>query len=155
MKIKLSLVFILLVIPSLACNYLTRGVLITEPTIPPVKSDPSIDGQVIANLFLTNDLNSTIPMTVFQSTDTVYVVYYVINPQNGSKHEVRWYVLNSPQDDPSIPFNTAGFIANGNRDHFYANLESNEADGLPLFRYKVELYIDNTKVAEKDFTVAK
>ncbi|MCB9110450.1 MAG: hypothetical protein H6634_04300 [Anaerolineales bacterium] len=154
-KQSLALAITVLILSSLACNYLTQGSSPREVPTTSQQTNSNAGSSLISNIFLTNDLYSTVPMTAFHPTDTIYVIFYVNDPQYGAAYEVQWYVLDSPQNDPTTPFNTASFTANGSGDHFYADLQSSEPSGLAPSTYKVEIYIDNVKAAEQEFTVVE
>jgi hypothetical protein len=122
-----------LLIASLACNALAA------PT-------PGA-----SNFYMATDQEGTNHTSVFTPTDDFYVFFDVAGIEVGTPFQSRWYALNIEGEDPNTPFQTIDYTYEADVANIYFQLTS--SDGWPTGNYKVEVYMNGTKVGEQQFSV--
>ncbi len=105
----------------------------------------------VSNIYMANDEGGNNKTTTFAPTDTIYVFFDVNGVESGAQLQVRWYALNLADQDPNTPFTTTDYTYN-NEATIYANIESTTG-GFPAAQYKVEIYLNDAKVGEQQFSV--
>lgn len=118
---------------SLACNFGTPA----EPTA--------------SNFYMATDEAGANRTTVFSSTDDFFVHFDVAGIEAGTPFQSRWYALDIEGEDPNTPFQTIDYTYQEGIGNIYFQLTS--ADGWPVGNYKVEIYMNGTKVGEQLFSV--
>lgn len=106
----------------------------------------------VSNIYMANDENGENKTTTFAPTDTIYVFFDVNEVDEGALFEIKWYALDVEGQDPSTPFTTSDYTYAG-ESTIYAQVESTDAAGFPAAQYKVEIYMNGTKVGEQQFSV--
>ena len=125
--------FIALVVASLACSFGAPA----EPTA--------------SNFYMATDQEGNNRTTVFSSTDDFFVHFDVGGIEVGTPFQSRWYVLDVEGQDPNTPFQTIDYAYEEGIGNIYFQLTN--ADGWPVGSYKVEIYMNGTKVGEQLFSV--
>ena len=124
---------LLLVLASLACN-------VASPA-----------GPSASNFYMSKDQDGEQRTTVFAPTDDFYVQFDVSGIEAGTNFQSRWYALDVEGQDPNTPFQAIDYPYEDNIGHVYFQLTN--ADAWPVGSYKVEVYMNDTKVGEQTFTV--
>ena len=127
------LAVIALVVASLACSFGAPA----EPTA--------------SNFYMATDQEGNNRTTVFSSTDDFFVHFDVAGIEVGTPFQSRWYVLDVEGQDPNTPFQTIDYAYEEGIGNIYFQLTN--ADGWPVGNYKVEIYMNGTKVGEQLFSV--
>jgi hypothetical protein len=105
----------------------------------------------VSNIRMANDADATNITTTFASTDVIYVFFDVNEVETGAPFQVKWYALNLDGQDPTEPFTVTDYAYN-DESTIYAQIESTDG-GFPVAQYKVEIYLNGSKVGEQQFSV--
>ena len=124
---------IAVVAASLACNFGTPA----EPTA--------------SNFYMATDEAGANQTTVFSPTDDFFVHFDVAGIEAGTPFQSRWYALDIEDEDPNTPFQTIDYTYQEGIGNIYFQLTN--SDGWPVGNYKVEVYMNGTKVGEQLFSV--
>lgn len=120
---------------SLACNALA-----------PAPATPGV-----SNIYMATDKDGTNRTNVFSPTDDFYVLFDVSGVDVGTKFQSRWYALEIEGQDPNTPIQTIDYTYEANISNIYFQLTN--SDGWPAGNYKVEIYMNDAKVGEQQFSV--
>ena len=126
------LAVIVVVIASLACNALA-------PT-------PGA-----SNFYMATDKDGNNRTTVFSPTDDFFVFFDVAGIEVGTPFQSRWYALDIEGEDPNTPFQTIDYAYEADIANIYFQLTN--SDGWPVGNYKVEVYMNDAKIGEQQFSV--
>jgi hypothetical protein len=105
----------------------------------------------VSNIRMANDADANNITTTFASTDVIYVFFDVNEVETGAPFQVKWYALNLDGQDPTEPFTVTDYAYN-DESTIYAQIESTDG-GFPVAQYKVEIYLNGSKVGEQQFSV--
>jgi hypothetical protein len=106
----------------------------------------------VSNLALSNDKAGANKATTFAPTDTIYLNADVNQVADGASFDVKWYALNVSGQDPNTPFVTSNVVWKSGMNQLTAQTNSTTG-GFPVGQYRVEVDMDGTKAAEKDFAI--
>lgn len=106
----------------------------------------------VSNPVLSTDKEGTNATSTFAPTDTIYLSFDINQVDKGTSFDIKWYALNVSGQDPNTPFVTSNVVYDGSGNKIYANTNSTSG-GFPVGQYKVEIYMNGTKVAEQQFNV--
>lgn len=118
---------------SLACNFGTPA----EPTA--------------SNFYMATDEAGANQTTVFSPTDDFFVHFDVAGIEAGTPFQSRWYALDIEGEDPNAPLQTIDYTYQEGIRNIYFQLTN--ANGWPVGNYKVEIYMNGTKVGEQLFSI--
>ena len=104
-----------------------------------------------SNFYMATDVDGKNRTNVFAPTDDFYVFFDVSGIEAGTNFQSRWYVLNLEDQDPNTPIQTIDYLYEEGIGNIYFQLTS--ADGWPTGNYKVEIYMNDAKVGEQEFSV--
>ena len=104
-----------------------------------------------SNFYMATDKEGTNRTTVFSPTDDFYVFFDVAGVDTGTNFQSRWYGLDIEGEDPNVPFQTIDYAYEENISNIYFQLTN--AEGWPVGNYKVEIYMNDEKVGEQQFSV--
>jgi len=105
----------------------------------------------VSNIYMANDAEGTNHTTTFATSDVVYVFFDVNQVDAGAQFQIQWYALNISGQDPNTPFTTTDYTYSSEATIF-AQIESTDG-GFPVGQYKVEIYLNNAKVGEQQFSI--
>jgi hypothetical protein len=105
----------------------------------------------VSNIRMANDADATNITTTFAPTDVIYVFFDVNEVETGAAFQVKWYALNLDGQDPTEAFTVTDYSYN-DESTIYAQIESTDG-GFPVAQYKVEIYLNGSKVGEQQFSV--
>ena len=123
-----------IVLASLACSSLE-----TTPTV--------------SNIRMTTDDTGETPTSNFAPGDDFYVFADLAGLQAGSLIQAKWYAVDVEGVDANSEINTSDYTYESNISYVYFQLGTSDGGDWPPGSYRVELYLDGTKVGEQGFTV--
>ena len=103
------------------------------------------------NFYMATDEAGTNKTTNFSPNDDFYVFFDVANIEPGTNFQSRWYAVNVEGQDPNTPFQTIDYTYEEGIGNIYFQLTNDQ--GWPAGSYKVEVYMEGTKVGEQTFSV--
>jgi hypothetical protein len=118
----------------LACNALTA-----TPTV--------------ANIRMTKDQAGKTVTSTYSPGDAFYVFADLSGLSKGSVVEAKWYAVNAQGVDANTVLNTSTYTYESGVANVYFQLTTSDGSPWPTGNYKVELFLDGTKVGEQGFTV--
>lgn len=104
-----------------------------------------------SNFYMAKDSGGKEKTNTFSPTDDFYVFFDVNAIKVGTNFQSRWYGLNIEGVDPNVPFQTIDYSYEEGIGNIYFQLQG--TDPWPVGSYKVEVYMDGTKVGEQGFNV--
>lgn len=104
-----------------------------------------------SNFYMATDVDGTNRTNTFSPTDEFYVFFDVSGIEAGTSFQSRWYALDIEGQDPAVPFQTIDYVYEEGIGNIYFQLTSDEP--WPAGSYKVEIYMNGTKVGEQGFSV--
>jgi hypothetical protein len=105
----------------------------------------------ISNFYMAKDAKGRNKTTVFATTDDFFVSFGVSGIEVGTSFQSRWYGLDLPDVDPSVPLQTVDYFYEAGVKNVHFKLASDSP--WPIGSYKVEIYMNGTKVIEQGFSV--
>jgi hypothetical protein len=105
----------------------------------------------VSNIYMANDKDGKNKTTTFSPTEVIYVFFDVNQVGAGAKFQVKWYAINVEGQDPATAFVVTDYTY-ANEPSVFAQIESTTG-GFPAAQYKVEIYLEGTKVGEQQFTI--
>lgn len=105
----------------------------------------------ISNIYMATDEQGTNKTTVFSTTNDFFVFFDVKNVAVGTPFQSQWFALNVEGEDPSTPFHTIDYNLEDNVTTVYFQLTN--SDGWPVGNYRVDIYMNGSKVGEQTFSV--
>jgi len=104
-----------------------------------------------SNFYMATDEAGTNKTTNFSANEDFYVFFDVANIEPGTNFQSRWYALNVEGQDPNTAFQTIDYTYEEGIGNVYFQLTNDQ--GWPAGSYKVEVYMEGTKVGEQTFSV--
>lgn len=132
-KVFRSITLIAVVAATLACAALSP-------------SSPST-----SNFYMASDKDGNNKTAVFSPDQDFYVFFTVSGINTGTVFHAKWYGLDIQNVDASTPFKTIDYDYESGVSTIYFQLTN--SSGWPTGHYKVEIYMNDTKVSEQKFSV--
>jgi len=104
-----------------------------------------------SNFFMATDEEGTNRTNAFSPTDDFFVFFNISGVEAGTAFQSRWYGLDLPDIDPNVPLQTIDYPYEEGVTKVYFQLTS--AEPWPVGSYKVEIYMNGSKVGEQGFHV--
>lgn len=104
-----------------------------------------------SDFFMATDKDGTNKTTTFSPSDDFFVFFKVNGIEDGTTFQSRWYALDLEGQDPNTPVQTIDYPYEKGISKIYFQLTS--AEDWPVGNYKVEIYMNGTKVGEQTFSV--
>ena len=104
-----------------------------------------------SNFYMATDKEGNNRTNVFSPGDDFYVFFDVAGIEIGTNFQSRWYALDMEGEDPSTPFQTIDYAYEADISNIYFQLTNSE--DWPAGNYKVEVYMNGTKIGEQQFSV--
>ncbi len=133
-KFSILLASIAVISAMFACNALA-----TKPTV--------------SNIRMTTDESGKTTTSSYSPSDKFYVFADLSGLSIGSVVEAKWYAVNADGVDANSEINTSDYTYESGINYVYFQLTTNDGGDWPGGSYRVELYLDGTKVGEQGFTV--
>ena len=107
---------------------------------------------VVTNIRMATDELGASTTSSYSPGDSFFVFADLSGLSSGSVVEAKWFAVNADGMDPSLPISTSDYVFKPGIDyvHFQLNTTGND---WPAGSYRVELYLNGTKVGEQAFTV--
>jgi len=100
---------------------------------------------------MASDADGTNRTNVFSPDDDFFVLFDVRGIEAGTNFQSRWYVLDLEGQDPNAPIQTIDYAYERGVANIYFQLTGNEP--WPAASYKVEIFMNDVKVGEQEFSV--
>jgi poly(3-hydroxybutyrate) depolymerase len=133
-KYAILLAAVAIVAAMLACNAVS-----TTPTV--------------SNIRMTTDDSGKTSTSSYAPGAAFYVFADLSGLTKGQVVEAKWYAVSAQGVDPNSEINTSDYTYETGIGFVYFQLTTNDGGDWPTGAYRVELYLDGTKVGEQGFTV--
>lgn len=133
-NLPLVLSVIALVLAAMAC-----GGIETTPTV--------------SNIRMTTDDTGETATSSYAPGDDFFIFADLANIEVGSLIQSKWYAVDVPGLDPNSEINTSDYTYEAGIGYVYFQLSTSDGGDWPPGSYRVELYLDGTKVGEQGFEV--
>ena len=133
-NVPLVLSAIALVLAVMAC-----GGIATTPTV--------------SNVRMTTDDAGETPTSSYAPGDDFFVFADLAGIEVGSLIQSKWYAVDVQDVDPNSEINTSDYTYEAGIGYVYFQLSTSDGGDWPPGSYRVELYLDGTKVGEQGFAV--
>ncbi len=107
----------------------------------------------VSNIRMTTDSTGKTPTSSYAPGDEFYVFADLSGIKVGSVIEAKWYAVNASGVEANSELNTSNYTYESGVGFVYFQLSTNDGSDWPSGSYRVELYLDGTKVGEQGFTV--
>ncbi len=107
----------------------------------------------LSNIRMTTDDTGKTPTSSYSPGDEFFVFADLSGLQSGQTIEAKWYAVNVEGVDANSEINTSDYSYESNVAYVYFQLTTSDGGDWPPGSYRVELYLDGTKVGEQGFTV--
>ena len=108
-------------------------------------------GPSSSNFYMASDQEGKNKTTVFSPNQGFYVFFDVSGIDPGTVFHAKWFGLDVQDVDATTPFKTVDYNYESGVSTIYFQLTN--SNGWPTGHYKVEIYMDDTKVGEQQFSV--
>jgi len=144
---------------SIACSFTTTiGAATATPEMAASSGDNGIiTGVTLAKSVKGSDPNNVTPVNptkIFSPTDKIYIVVAIKNAPDGTKVTAKWYVVDagSAAKANSLIAST-DLTRSGTLNLPFSITPANAAHAWPAGSYRVEVYIDDSRVKTLDYSV--
>lgn len=110
-------------------------------------------GPAVSNIRMTTDSTGGTSTSSYGPGDAFYVFADLKGLSQGSVVEARWYAVSAQGVDANAELNTSDYAYQPGIGFVYFQLTTNDGSDWPTGSYKVEMYLDGSKVGEQQFTV--
>ncbi len=107
----------------------------------------------VSNIRMTTDQTGQTATSSYAPGAPFYVFADLSNIAVGSTIEVRWYAVDAQGLASNSEINTSDYKYESGVKNVYFQLTTPDGSDWPTGSYRVELYLDGTKVGEQGFTV--
>jgi hypothetical protein len=107
----------------------------------------------VSNIRMTTDDTGETPTSTYAPGDDFFVFADLAGIEVGSLIQSKWYTVDVQGLDPNLEINTSDYTYEANIGYVYFQLSTSDGGDWPPGSYRVELYLDGTKVGEQGFAV--
>ena len=107
----------------------------------------------VSNIRMTTDDTGETPTSTYAPGDDFFVFADLSGIEVGSLIQSKWYTVDVQDLEPNLEINTSDYTYEANIAYVYFQLSTSEGGDWPPGSYRVELYLDGTKVGEQGFAV--
>ncbi len=107
----------------------------------------------VSNIRMATDESGKTTTSTYAPAAPFYVFADLNGLSKGSVVQAKWYAVNAQGVDPNSELNTSEYAYQEDVSYVYFQLTTSDGADWPAGTYKVELYLDGTKVGEQGFTV--
>ena len=104
-----------------------------------------------SDFYMAKDAEGTNRTDVFAPEDDFFVHFNVSGIEPGTNFQSRWFVTDLEGQDPNTPIQTIDYAYQEGIGKIYFQLTGSEP--WPPATYKVEVYMNDAKIGEQQFTV--
>ncbi len=126
-----------IVAATLACSLFTAST--TAPTV--------------SNIRMATDETGKTTTSSYAPSAPFYVFADLSGLAKGQVVQAKWYAVNVQGLDPNAELNTSSYTYEEGVGFVYFQLTTNDGGDWPTGSYKVEIYLDGSKVGEQGFVV--
>jgi len=107
----------------------------------------------VSNIRMATDDTGKTPTSSYTPSDEFYVFADLSGLKAGSVVEAKWYAVSAQGVDANSEINTSDYTYVSGINFVYFQLSTSDGGDWPTGTYRVELYLDGTKVGEQGFNV--
>lgn len=107
----------------------------------------------VSNIRMTTDDTGATPTSSYGPGDEFFVFADLAGLMVGSVVEAKWYAVDAEGVEANTEINTSDYSYESGIGYVYFQLSTSDGGDWPTGSYRVELYLDGTKVGEQGFTV--
>lgn len=107
----------------------------------------------VSNIRMTTDDAGETPTSTYAPGDDFFVFADLAGIEVGSLIQSKWYAVDVEGVDPNTEINTSDYTYEAGIGYVYFQLSTSDGGDWPPGSYRVELYLDGTKVGEQGFAV--
>ncbi len=107
----------------------------------------------VSNIRMTTDDTGKTPTSSYSQGAHFYVFADLAGINVGSVIEAKWYAVNAQGVTANSELNTSDYTYESGVGYVYFQLSTTDGSDWPTGSYRVDLYLDGTKVGEQAFTV--
>ena len=107
----------------------------------------------VSNIRMTTDDTGETPTSMYSPGDQFFVFADLDGIQAGSTIQAKWYAVDAEGVEQNFEINTSDYTYEAGIGYVYFQLSTSDGGDWPQGSYRVELYLDGTKVGEQGFTV--
>ncbi len=112
-----------------------------------------VTGPTVSNIRMTTDSSGSTSTSTYAPGNAFYVFADLKGLSKGSVVQAKWYAVNAQGVQQNTVLNTSDYSYESGIGYVYFQLTTNDGSDWPTGSYKVELYLDGSKVGEQAFTV--
>lgn len=130
----------------LACAAIAFGILACSSL--PIATTPTV-----SNIRMATDQTGKTTTSSYAPGDAFYVFADLSGLSKGQVIQAKWYAAGVQGVDPNAVLNTSEYTYEQGVSFVYFQLTTSDGSDWPTGFYRVEMYLDGTKVGEQGFTV--
>jgi hypothetical protein len=104
-----------------------------------------------SNFYMASDKAGTNKTTTFTTSQDFFVFFDAAGIPDSTKFQAQWFALDVPSQDSTKPFQTTDYTYVNGVTTIYFQLTN--SGGWPTGHYRVDLYMNGTKIGEQLFSV--
>jgi hypothetical protein len=113
----------------------------------------SVTAPTVSNIRMTTDNTGKTPTSTYAPGDKFFVFADLGGLKTGSVVEAKWYAVSAQGVVSNSDLNTSDYTFQPGVSFVYFQLSTTDGSDWPVGSYKVEIYLDGTKVGEQGFAV--
>ena len=107
----------------------------------------------VSNIRMATDDTGKTPTSSYAPGADFYVFADLAGLKAGSLIQSKWYAVNAEGVEANLEINTSDYNYESGVNFVYFQLSTTDGGDWPPGSYRVELFLDGTKVGEQGFTV--
>ena len=107
----------------------------------------------VSNIRMTTDDTGETSTSMYSPGDDFFVFADLAGIEVGSLIQSKWYAVDVQGVDANSEINTSDYRYEAGIGYVYFQLSTSDGGDWPTGSYRVELYLDETKVGEQGFSV--
>lgn len=107
----------------------------------------------VSNIRMTTDETGKTSTSSYAPSDTFYVIADLSSLAVGQLVEAKWYAVNANGIQPNSQIHISDYKYEAGISFVYFKLSTSDGSDWPTGTYRVDVYLDGTKVGEQGFTV--
>ena len=116
-------------------------------------SGGSSSAPTVSNIRMTTDDSGKTPTSTYAPSAEFFVFADLSGLSAGQVVEAKWYAVDAQGVDKNSEINTSDYTYASGISYVYFKLSTSDGGDWPTGSYRVELYLDGTKVGEQGFAV--